>query len=48
MSTGKLTVTSQKWVNELAGNKSGKRNIISDTLGCASEQKDLEFLQSCT
>ena len=54
MSTGRLTATSQRWVNELAEfsfslhYKPSKQNTIADTLSCTSEQTHLEQIQSCT
>ena len=54
MSTGGLTATCQRWVNELAElffslhYKPGKQNTITDTISCTSEQTRLEHIQSCT
>ena len=54
ISTGRLTATGQRWVNELAEfsfslhYKSGKQDPIADTLSRTSEQTHLEHIQSCT
>ena len=54
MSTGRLTVTGQRWANELAEfsfslqYESGKQNTIADTLSLILKQTHLEHIQSCT
>ena len=54
VSTGRLTATGQRWVNELAEfcfslhYKPGKHNTIAETLSRTSEQTHLEHIPSCT
>ena len=54
MSKGRLTITGQRWVNELAEfsfslhYKLVKQNTIADTLSCTSKQTHLEHIQSYT
>ena len=51
MSTGRLTATSQRWVNKLAefsfslNYEPGKKNTIADTLSRTSKQTYLEHIQ---
>ena len=51
MSTGRLTATGQRWVNELAEfsfslhYKQGKQNTIADTISRTSKQTHLEHIQ---
>ena len=54
VSTGRLTATGQRWVNELAEfsfslhYKQGKHNTTAETLSRTSEQTHLEHIQLCT
>ena len=51
MSTGRLTATSQRWVNKLAefsfslNYEPGEKNTIADTLSRTSKQTHLEHIQ---
>ena len=54
MSTGRLTATDQRWVNELAefsfslNYKPVKQNTIAGTRSCKSKQIHLEHIKLCT